>query len=157
MFLALLLATVLPTYGPLAEPSATPYSVPGLRLPVAAGEALIVNSGSTNQLGYRLRVYDTGWTAVQQGDAAIRKRVPAALVKRFFADLRAAGRVDRLPRATCMKSMSFGSTTQVAYRGSMSPDLSCPSTSAAARLLSIDATALASAAGVTMQQRTRAL
>ena len=58
-------------------------------------EALIVNSGSTNRAGYRLRVYANGWTALQQGDVPVRKRVPAALVERFFADLKAAAPLDK--------------------------------------------------------------
>jgi hypothetical protein len=147
--LAVTLLGAIPTYGPIPQPS--PSTVPGI--PKTSDEALIVNSGSTNRAGYRLRVYATGWTALQQGDVPIRKRVPPALIKRFFADLRAAGPLDRLPAAHCMKSASFGSSTQVGYRGAMSPDLSCPSRSAAARALAVDADALAAAAGVSMLPR----
>ena len=150
--LALVLAFAVPMYGPMPVPSGSP-PVPAPRIPTAAGEALIVNSGSTNSAGYRLRVYADGTTALQQGDAAIRKRVAFALVKRFFADLRAAGALDELPPAACMKSASFGSSTHIAYRGKMSPDLACPSTAPAARALAVDADALAAAAGVTMLLR----
>ena len=153
MIHVLLLAVALPTYGPIVQPSPSGNPVPGMRMPVAAGEALIVNSGSTNRAGYRLRVYDTGWTALQQGDVPLRKRVSLALVKRFFADLRAAGPLDALPVARCMKSVSFGSSTEIAYRGKMSGDVSCGSTSAAARALEADALALADAAGVSMLPR----
>ena len=110
------LAFVLPTYGPIPMPSASP-PVPAARIPTASDEALIVNSGSTNSAGYRLRVYADGTTALQQGDAAIRKHAPAELVERFFADLRAAGALDALPRGSCMKSVSFGSSTTLGYRG----------------------------------------
>ncbi len=151
MLFALVLAFAIPTYGPIPEPSGSASPVPAyLRVPTSAGEALIVNSGSTNRAGYRLRVYAAGWTALQQGDAAVRKRVPAALVKRFFADLKAAGPLDRITVLRCMKSISFGSSTQIGYRGKMSPDLSCPSSSEAARALAVDADALAAAAGVSM-------
>ncbi len=150
--LILTVAFAIPTYGPMPVPSASP-PVPAARIPTAADEALIVNSGSTNSAGYRLRVYAGGTTALQQGDAAIRKHVPLALVKRFFADLRAAGALDALPRAACMKSASFGSSTHVAYRGKTSPDLSCPSASPKARALAVDADALAAAGGVTMLLR----
>jgi hypothetical protein len=132
--------------------SASP-PVPAARIPTAADEALIVNSGSTNSAGYRLRVYADGTLALQQGDAALRKHAPPALVKRFFADLRAAGALDALPRAACMHSASFGSSTQIGYRGKMSPDLTCPSRSPAARALAVDADALAAAGGVTMLLR----
>jgi hypothetical protein len=150
--LALALAFAIPTYGPIPVPSASP-PVPAARIPTAAGEALIVNSGSTNSAGYRLRVYADGTAALQQGDAALRKQVPLALANRFFADLRAAGPLDVLPRGSCMKSASFGSSTLVAYRGKISPDVSCPSASPAERALAVDATALAAAAGVTMLLR----
>ncbi len=147
--LAVALIGTIPTYGPIPQPS--PSAVPGV--PKTSGEALIVNSGSTNRAGYRLRVYAAGWTALQQGDVPIRKRVPGALIKHFFADLAAAGALDKLPAPNCMKSASFGSSTQVGYRGAMSPDLECPSPSASARALAIDATALAAAAGVSMLPR----
>ena len=146
------LAFALPTYGPIPAPSGSPL-VPAARIPTAADEALIVNSGSTNRAGYRLRVYADGTTALQQADAAVRKHVSLALVERFFADLDAAGALDKLRRASCMKSASFGSATYVAYRGKMSPDLTCPSASPEERALAIDADTLAAAAGVTMLLR----
>ncbi|HEY0614608.1 MAG TPA: hypothetical protein VGC96_08195 [Candidatus Elarobacter sp.] len=148
------LAFAIPTYGPVPESSGSPTPPPAyLRVPTVPGEALIVNSGSTNVAGYRLRVYADGTTALQQGDVPIKKRVSAELVKRFFADLSAAGPLDRLPVSRCMKSASFGSSTAIGYRGTISPDLSCPSSAAAARALAIDASALAQAAGVSMLPR----
>ena len=154
MLLALVLAFAVPTYGPIPDPSGSPSPPPAyLRVPVTDGEALILDSGSTNRAGYRLRVYATGWTALQQGDVPIRKRVSAALVKRFFADLRAAGPLDRIAVMRCMKSISFGSSMQIGYRGRLSPDLSCPSASSRARALAVDAAALADAAGVSMLPR----
>ncbi len=150
--LVLTVAFAIPTYGPMPMPSGTP-PVPAARVPTAADEALIVNSGSTNSAGYRLRVYADGTTALQQGDAAVRKHVSLALVKRFFADLRAAGPLDALPRAACMKSASFGTSTYAGYRGKLSPDLTCPSASRAERALAVDADALAAAGGATMLLR----
>jgi hypothetical protein len=154
--LVLTVAFAVPTYGPIPMPSGTP-PVPAARIPTAADEALIVNSGSTNRAGYRLRVYADGTTALQQGDAALRKHVSLALVKRFFADLRAAGALDVLPRGACMKSASFGSSTTVGYRGKLSPDITCPSASPAERALAVDADALAAAAGVSMLLRPQPL
>ena len=154
MLLALALLAAIPTYGPIPDPSGSPAPPPAyLRVPVTAGEALIVDSGSTNRAGYRLRVYASGWTALQQGDMPIKKRVPAPLVKRFFADLRAAGPLDRLTVMRCMKSVSFGSSMQIGYLGKLSPDLTCPSWSSAARALVADAGALADAAGVSILPR----
>jgi hypothetical protein len=154
MLLALLLALAIPTYGPIPAPTSSAPAY--LRVPTVATEALIVDSGSTNRAGYRLRVSADGTTALQQGDVPIKKHVSAALVNRFFADLKAAGPLDRLTAARCMKSTSFGSATQVGYLGKMSPDLTCPGT-AAMRTLEVDAQALADAAGVTMMPAVRKL
>ena len=77
-----------------------------------------------------------------------------ALVTQFFADLKAAGPLDQLTSERCMKSMSFGSTTQIGYLGKMSPDVSCPG-SPAMRALETDAAAIADAAGVSALPRTR--
>jgi len=152
MLVALLLALAIPTYGPMPAPSP---SAPGyLRVPNVATEALIVDSGSTNRAAYRLRVSADGTTALQQGDVPIQKHVAAALVNRFFADLRAAGPLDQLSAARCMKSASFGSTTQIGYLGKMSPDVTCPG-SPAMRTLEVDAQALADAAGVSMMPAIR--
>jgi hypothetical protein len=151
MVYALVLALAIPTYGPAAAP--TPSTAASLRIPAVPAEALIVNSGSTNRTGYRLYVYADGTTALQQGDTSTKKHVSAALVKRFFADLKAAGPLDALTSVRCMKSASFGSTTQVGYLGKMSSDVSCPG-SPAMRALEVDAGALADAAGVSMLPRT---
>jgi hypothetical protein len=148
MLLALVLAAI-PTYGPMPAASPAPPAA-YLRVPVTAKEALIVDSGSTNRAEYRLRVYANGWTALQQGDVAIKKHLDPKLVQRFFADLDAAGPLDRLPTARCMKSVSFGSSTRVGYRGKMSPDLACPSSAPAVRALAVDVSAITSAAGVSM-------
>ena len=95
-------------------------------------------------------MHASGLVTLQQGDAPSQKHVSATLVKRFFADLKAAGPLDRLTTMRCMKSASFGSSMQIGYRGKLSPDLTCPSSSSAARALAVDAGALADAAGVTL-------
>jgi hypothetical protein len=144
--LALLLALAIPTYGPIPQPRVT---VAGLILPTAAGQAVIVNSGSTNSGGYVVRVYANGTVSVDQG-VPVRKTIAKQLVNRFFADLHAAGPLDALPSPRCMKSASFGSTTHIGYLGKLSPDISCPSGSATARTLAIDANAIVNAAGVSL-------
>ena len=147
LLLALVLAA-LPTYGPLAVPS--PTTPPGMRIPLSDDEALIIRSNSTNTAGYRLRVHTNGLTTLQQGDIPLRKHAPSALVKRFFADLQAAGPLDAIPAHPCMKSASFGTTMTIVYRGKTSPDVSCPAT---APRLAQDALALADAAGVSFAPR----
>ncbi len=115
--------------------------------------AIIINSGSTNIAGYVLRVRNDGWTTLEQNGATQHKRVDQALAARLFADLRAAGPLDALPRAMCMKSTSFGSVTTVSYRGARSPDLSCPGSSSAQTALGADVNALRDAAGVSQRPR----
>jgi len=154
--LVLVFVLAVPTFGPVPEPSAsaTPGPAPAyLRVPTTGNEALIVNSGSTNRAGYRLRVFADGTTALQQGDVPLKKRISQTLVTRFFADLQAAGPLDKLQIPHCMKSASFGSTTQIGYRGVMSGDVSCFGGSQTVRTLSIDASAIADAAGVSMLPR----
>ncbi|HEY4440373.1 MAG TPA: hypothetical protein VGN14_07930 [Candidatus Elarobacter sp.] len=147
MLLAALVLAAIPTYGPLPTASPTP---PAARLPHSADEALIIRSNSTNTAGYKLYVYANGTTALQQGDIPLRKHVSAAIVSRFFADLRAAGPLDQIRMHPCMKSASFGTTLTIVYRGTFSPDVSCPAT---APKLEQDALALADAAGVSLAPR----
>jgi predicted GNAT family acetyltransferase len=138
----------IPLYGPISQPS--PTTPPGMRIPTAANEALILNSGSTNTAGYRLRVMTDGSTTLQQGDIPLQRRVPQYLVQRFFADLQASGPLDQIRSHICMKSASFGTTMQIVYRGKTSPDIACPGT---ARKLESDALAIADAAGVSIVPR----
>jgi hypothetical protein len=144
-----LAAHVLPIAGAPVNPAAPAEA----RIPTAPGEALIVNSGSTNTAGYQLRVYADGTTALLQDGTTQRTRAPRALVDRFFADLHMAGPLDALPRTFCMKSASFGTATTIAYRGKISPDISCPARSAAGSALAADARALAGAVGVSSLRR----
>lgn len=144
--LALVLGAI-PTYGPIPAPRRVPE---GVRIPASPGEALIVNSGSTNTAGYTLRIYADGTTALLQANIPQHKRIARALVDHFFADLRAAGPLDALPSTFCMKSASFGTTMTISYRGKTSPDVSCPGRSVSARALATDAGALADAAGVSI-------
>ena len=141
-----LAVSALPTYGPIPAPSDAPLPFP---VPTGANEALIVNSGSTNTQGYRIFVRSDGSVslALALGDGAgAPRRVAKTLVTRFLGDLRAAGNLAKLAGRPCVKSVSFGSSTRVSYRGMTSPDLSCPA-SVRARALSIDAAAIANGGG----------
>ena len=94
--------------------------------------AVIVNSGSTNTIGYRIEVQSDGTAtvAVQQNRTATPGpakafNVPAATAKKFFDDL-AAARKGNAAMVPCMKSASFGSTITVTWQGWKSGDLTCP-------------------------------
>jgi hypothetical protein len=157
------LATAPPVATPAAGfTSASPVSGPSASVPPAPVSspaddgASIVNSGSTNLAGYEVRVLPNGNLTPGAG-GKVRSRLSAALARRFFDDLKAAGPLDALPSGECMKSASFGSATWITYRGKRSPDLSCPGDSAALRAIAADAAAVTNAAGIRPAVRHRAI
>lgn len=89
--------------------------------------ATITNSGSTNAAGWTiaLRSNEVGTLTVPSRPSHT-FRVPANLAATFFRDL-AAARASGLPNVqTCMKSVSFGSSTIARWHGFASPDFGCP-------------------------------
>jgi hypothetical protein len=103
----------------------------------ASAPAVILNSGSTNTAGFRLVVEKSGDAEYApmprkygpQSPAPTeptRRKLPEALVQRFYSDLEAAKPLANLPRERCMKSASFGTTTIIQFGGEETPDLSCP-------------------------------
>jgi hypothetical protein len=118
--------------------------VPGY-LPVPKGAAVILNTGSTNTSGYRIVVQRSGSAEyITDATRATAQVAPASIVSRFFSDLRAAGPLQNVPHAACVKSMSFGTSLFVYWDHSRSPDLSCPA-DARGRALEADALTIASA------------
>jgi hypothetical protein len=113
-------------------------AVGGLSLPLAAfspaaDSAVIVNSGSTNSAGFRIRVEHSGsaeYTETSprpnsQPVTPARRIVPDALVQRLYSDLEAAQPLASLPRPRCMKSASFGTRLTIELGGPETPDLTC--------------------------------
>jgi len=93
--------------------------------------ATIRNTGSTNFIGYTIKVSSDGHATVvhsgRDGKPVDRERsgtVPATMVAQFFNDLHTA-RNSRPVSQACVKSASFGTTTVVQYHGWTSPDLEC--------------------------------
>jgi hypothetical protein len=127
----------------------------GILPAVAATDgATIVDSGSTNSLGYRIQVYANGTatlTVQNRGGVAQAAAKPFtvsnAATSRFFADLKAArdGNATGVP---CMKSASFGTTTRVTWHSWTSPDLDCPAGNALTAALVHDVGAIRAASGV---------
>lgn len=100
-----------------------------------ADAAIIVNSGSTNTMPWRIVVRPDRSASLSVGMAAASaKQLNAATVATFFKDLGAAGSFTSLHAEPCMKSASFGTTTHITYKGSTSPDLSCTFSDAASKL-----------------------
>jgi len=119
-----------------------------------ADKAVIVNSGSTNSMGYSISVSSDGKASATMqsrgaGTASAAKpfALSAATTSRFFADL-AAARKANLATVPCMKSASFGTTTHIHWQGWVSPDLSCPPKDPAGEALVKDIDAIRQAAGI---------
>ena len=121
MLMALLAAT---TPAPQPEDTSVPKDA-----------VVIVNSGSTNTASYRIVVAPSGRAQIliaEQEPAA--KTLSSATTETLFRDVKAAMPLDTIKTEPCMKSASFGTTTRVRYGGKQSPDLSCSTGAAAARL-----------------------
>jgi hypothetical protein len=87
--------------------------------------AVIRNSGSTNTRAYTIVVYPDGAADVTVGDATGHRRVAHPQTAWLFAKLEAAMPLTALPAARCMRSISFGTSTTIAFRGERTPDLNC--------------------------------
>ncbi len=128
-----------PSVVPSSEPSATPsaqssYPAVGataiaspaaLTAAIRAEDAIIANSGSTNALGYTIFLAPDGSAIVRRGAATEQRTVARPQTRWLFSRLAAAGPLDQLAGGHCMKSVSFGTTTSIAWHGASSGDLSC--------------------------------
>lgn len=92
----------------------------------ALGQVVITDSGSTNRPGMNVTLDEKGNATIEarQGAKAT-MAVPSDLHSRLMRDLEAAAPVDQLKAHHCAKSVSFGSSMYVTYKGVRSPDLSC--------------------------------
>lgn len=120
----------------------------------SADSAVIVNSGSTNTMGYKITISrDGNGTVTLQGRTGTPSskakpfQLPAANATRFFDDLSTA-RKENAPPIPCMKSASFSSTTHVTWQGWTSSDLECPQKTPTGDALVKDIAAIRQAAGV---------
>jgi hypothetical protein len=126
----------------------TAYAAVFLIGAVPLDSAVIVDSGSTNTLGYRIEVRSDGSAFVSNGSSSPKPfTVPQATVERFFADL-AAARKDNATTAPCVKSASFGSTLRITWQQWVSPDLTCPPKDALGAALITDVQTLRQVAGI---------
>lgn len=105
---------------PASEKSQSPDS--GMLL------ASIHNSGSTNTLPYTLQIFENGG-AVFDVQGKPPKDFPAGTVnsQTLKSLLQQVGDVSVLTGGRCIRSVSFGSITQIAYNGKTSGDISCTS------------------------------
>ena len=114
-----------------------------------AAPVMIVNSGSTNMLGFTIAVAADGTaTLTMQQHAPKTVHLTASTLKKLLADLAAARRTTTASGSSCIKSASFGSATRIAWQGWTSPDLECPAPNAQIAALIDDVHAIREAAGV---------
>ncbi len=126
----------------------TAYAAVFLIGAVPLDSAVIVDSGSTNTLGYRIDVRSDGSASVSIGSSSPKPfTVSHATVAHFFADLTAA-RKGNATSAPCVKSASFGSTLRISWQQWVSPDLTCPPKDALGAALITDVQTLRKAAGI---------
>lgn len=125
----------------------------------------IINSGSTNTTGYHIWVSPSGdaWFVGGTADVSMlqtpppdsvlsKGKVSKSIARKFYADIKAAEPLSKLPIHHRMKSVSFGTSVFVAYRGQTSPDLSAPADTRG-MALSADATTIAAALRLKNQPR----
>jgi hypothetical protein len=108
---------------------------PPLLALVPNNEAVIVNSGSTNTIGYRIYVTPAGEVSYVDGRGRGQGKLPANLTRRLFNDINAAMPLSKLQvRQSCVKPVSFGTSTTVQLGAERTSDLSCPGNSKAQKL-----------------------
>ena len=96
---------------------------------------VISNSGATDSIGYRVLIGSDGGTSFDSGDGSGHAVLPAELFDHLKQDVAAAKPLANLPAAaSCMKPVSFGTSTFVSVGGDRSPDLTCPADPTATRL-----------------------
>jgi len=112
-----------------------------------AAQVTVIDSGSTNLPGVNVKLQKSGPQAlVEQRDGSQQKiMLDKDACKRLMTDLKAAGPLNELPAAHCMKSVSFGTSIFVEFNGVRSPDLSCRQTDPRAAALKTDASEILSA------------
>ncbi|MEH1784973.1 hypothetical protein [Nostoc sp.] len=97
--------------------------------------AIIVNSGSTNTIGYRIYVSPTGEVNYVDGKGSNRGKLSKKLTREFFRDVKIAEPLSNLSvKQGCAKSVSFGTTTTIKLADQQSQDISCPGNDKARRL-----------------------
>lgn len=111
MFLCLSIAS--------AAPAPVPY------LPVPHHATVILDTGSTNALGYRIVVARDGSAEWVMGSTRQRAQLSKSTTDTLFADLKAAMPLSQLQSTHCMKSASFGTSTFAYWEHQRSPDLQC--------------------------------
>ena len=94
--------------------------------------ATIIQSASTNTIGYNLVIHSDGSAAGMDSRGStrslvVRREYPPGTIdtKKLQRLLAAIGDVSKIPIGVCMKSASFETTTKISYAGKVSGNLQC--------------------------------
>jgi len=92
----------------------------------AFGQVVITDSGSTNRPGMTVTIDAKGSAEIasRRGNKA-NMDLPTDMHNRLMQDVEAAMPLDQLTVRHCAKSVSFGSSMFITYKGVRSPDISC--------------------------------
>ncbi len=119
----------------VASPDAGASAVPTDAVASASpDDAVISDSGSTNAAGYRLVIHRDGTADVFQNGRATRRLLAHPQTAWLFAKLDEDAPLDAVETGHCMRSMSFGTVTRIAYHGQTTGDVQCSVSPAAAEL-----------------------
>lgn len=114
----------------------------------ACAQVTVIDSGSTNVPGVKVTIDGSGQRAmVERKDGSKQEmKLTKEVCDRILQDVEAAGPLNELPVRHCMKSVSFGKSIFIEYKGVRTPDLSCRQADPHAAALKKDAEEVLSAA-----------
>ena len=114
----------------------------------AGAQVTVIDSGSTNIPGMRMTIEQSEHRAIVERKDGTKQHVKLTkeISDRVVQDLEAAGPLNELPVGHCMKSVSFGKSIFIEYKGVRTPDLSCQQGDPRVAALKKDAEEILSAA-----------
>ena len=117
---------------------------------LAGAQVTVIDSGSTNVPGMRMTIEQSSGRAIVERKDGSKQNVKLAkeICDRILQDVEAAGPLNELPVRHCMKSVSFGKSIFIEYKGVRTPDLSCQQADPRAAALKKDAVEILSAAPI---------
>ncbi len=115
---------------------------------LAGAQVTVIDSGSTNIPGMRMTIEQSNRRAIVERKDGSKQQVKLTkeVCDRILQDVEAAGPLNELPVRHCMKSVSFGKSIFIEYKGVRTPDLSCRQSDPRAAALKKDAEEILSAA-----------
>lgn len=101
--------------------------IAALSVMFAIGQIVITDTGSTNRRGLNITIESSRPAVIEQrGGNKTTMNLDPELRAKFMKDVEAASPLNEVNARHCIKSVSFGSGAFITYKGTRSPDLSCP-------------------------------